>query len=43
MGTAAVKIVLDGIRALQDKKDFRAVRERLVPELVVRESTRPVS
>ncbi len=43
MGTAAVRILLDGIRALQDKKDFRAVRQKLVPELVVRESTRPVT
>lgn len=41
MGAAAVRIVLEGITAVVEQRDYVSIHERLAPELVVRESTRP--
>jgi DNA-binding LacI/PurR family transcriptional regulator len=40
MGTMAVSIVLDGINAVQEKREVSAAHRKVAPELVVRESTR---
>ena len=40
MGTAAVSIVVDGINAVQEKRETTALHRKVAPELVVRESTR---
>lgn len=40
MGATAVNIVLEGINAVQEKREVRAVHRKLAPELAVRESTR---
>ena len=40
MGAMAVSIVLDGINAVQDKREVSAVHRKVAPELAVRESTR---
>jgi len=40
MGTAAVSIVVDGINAVQEKRETTALHRKVGPELVVRESTR---
>lgn len=42
MGTMAVGLVVDGINAVIDKRQVRAVHRKVAPELVVRESTRPL-
>lgn len=39
MGTAAVSIVVEGIKAVLEKRATTAVHRKMVPELVVREST----
>jgi LacI family transcriptional regulator, galactose operon repressor len=41
MGSAAVGVLIDAINAGQENREFTAVHRRVVPELVVRESTRP--
>jgi len=40
MGSAAVGILVDGINASQENRDFTAAHRRVAPELVARESTR---
>jgi LacI family transcriptional regulator len=40
MGTAAATIVLDAINATMEKKPIRGIHRRIVPELIVRDSTR---
>ncbi len=40
MGAAAVSIIMDGITATAENREFSAVRRHLAPELVLRESTR---
>jgi LacI family transcriptional regulator len=40
MGTIAVNIILEGINAVQEKREVRAVHRKVAPEFVVRESTR---
>jgi LacI family transcriptional regulator len=42
MGSAAANIVLEGINDSVEKKPFHPVHRRIVPELIVRESTRSV-
>jgi len=42
MGTAAATIVLEAINAALEKKPTRTIHRRIVPELIVRESTRSV-
>jgi LacI family transcriptional regulator len=42
MGTTAATIVLDAINATQEKKPTRTIHRVIVPELIVRESTRSV-
>jgi LacI family transcriptional regulator len=42
MGTAAATIVLEAINAGLEKKPTRTIHRRIVPELIVRESTRSV-
>ena len=42
MGTAAATIVLEAINATLEKKPIRTIHRRIVPELIVRESTRSV-
>lgn len=42
MGTAAAAIVLDAINAGLEKKPVRTIHRRIVPDLIVRESTRSV-
>src|SRR5581483_5225207 len=39
MGASAVGIVVDGINAVLEKRDFCATHRKVAPELVVREST----
>lgn len=41
MGTTAVGIVMEGINAATEGQEFTAVHRKLLPELVVRDSTRP--
>jgi LacI family transcriptional regulator len=43
MGTAAATIVLEAINAGIEKKAAKTIRRRIVPELIVRESTRSVT
>ena len=43
MGTIAVSVIMDGINAALDKRDVPVVRHKVAPELIVRDSTRPVS
>ena len=40
LGSAAVEIVMEGINAVIEEREFVAVHRKLAPELVVRESTR---
>jgi LacI family transcriptional regulator len=42
MGKVAVNIVAEGIGAVQEKRKIPAVHRKLLPELVVRDSTRPL-
>jgi len=42
MGSAAATIVLEAINASLEKKPVRTIHRRIVPELIVRESTRSV-
>jgi LacI family transcriptional regulator len=42
MGTAAATIVLEAINATQEKKPIRTIHRSIVPELMVRDSTRNV-
>jgi LacI family transcriptional regulator len=42
MGSMGVSVILDGINCALEKKEFDTVHHKLAPELVVRESTRPV-
>jgi LacI family transcriptional regulator len=42
MGEMAVSIIVDGINAVQEKREVKAVHRKLAPELAVRESTRSV-
>jgi LacI family transcriptional regulator len=42
MGTAAATLVLEAINAGLEKKPIRTIHRRIVPELIVRESTRNV-
>jgi LacI family transcriptional regulator len=43
LGTAAVSIVMEGINATLEEREFEAVHRKLAPELVVRESTRALA
>lgn len=43
MGASAVGIVVDGINAVLEKRDFCATHRKVAPQLVVRESTRNLS
>jgi len=43
MGEAAANILLESISAVQDKRKIQAIHRKLVPDLVVRESTTPVT
>jgi LacI family transcriptional regulator len=43
MGAAAVEIVMDGIKAVLEKRPVGATHRKVAPELVVRESTRSLS
>ena len=40
MGAMAVSIIVDGINAVQEKREVSAVHRNVAPELAVRESTR---
>ena len=40
MGASAVAIVVDGINAVLEKREFSAEHRKVAPELVIRESTR---
>jgi LacI family transcriptional regulator len=42
MGTAAATIVLEAISATLEKKPVRTIHRRIVPDLIVRDSTRSV-
>ena len=42
MGSTAVEIVADAIKAKMEKRDFRSTHRKLAPELIVRQSTRPI-
>jgi LacI family transcriptional regulator len=43
MGNLAVNIVMEGINAAQEKRDWNITHHRVAPELVIRESTRAIS
>ncbi len=43
MGNLAVNIVMEGVKAGLEKRDWSVVRHKMNPELVIRESTRAVS
>jgi LacI family transcriptional regulator len=43
MGSLAVSIVADGINSVLEKREVAAVHRKVIPELVVRDSTRAVS
>jgi DNA-binding LacI/PurR family transcriptional regulator len=43
MGAMCAGIVLDAIKAVDQKRDIPVVRKKITPELVVRESTRRLS
>jgi DNA-binding LacI/PurR family transcriptional regulator len=43
MGAMAVSIIVEGINAVQEKREVPAVHRKLAPELAVRESTRSLS
>jgi len=43
MGASAVGIVVDGINAVLEKRELGATQRKVVPELVVRESTRSLA
>jgi LacI family transcriptional regulator, galactose operon repressor len=43
MGSLAVSIVVEGINSVLEKREASAVHRKVVPELVVRESTRALS
>ena len=43
MGAAAVSVVLDGINAATEHREVPAVYRKMPSELVLRESTRPIS
>jgi LacI family transcriptional regulator len=43
MGASAVGIVVDGINAVLEKRDMGPTHRKVVPELVVRESTRSLA
>jgi len=43
MGASAVGIVVDGINAVLEKRELGATHRKVVPELVVRESTRSLA
>lgn len=42
MGADAVKVVLEGIKSVLEKRDVAAEHRKVAPELVVRESTRQI-
>jgi DNA-binding LacI/PurR family transcriptional regulator len=43
MGSLAVNIIMEGINAGLEKREWNAVRHKMHPELVIRDSTRVVS
>jgi len=43
MGNLAVNIIMEGITAAQEKRDWTITHHRVAPELVIRESTRAIS
>src|SRR5437762_10778285 len=43
MGNLAANIVMDGINAAHEKRDWNITHHRVAPELVIRESTRAIS
>jgi LacI family transcriptional regulator, galactose operon repressor len=43
MGTYAVNVVMEGIKAGIEKRDWTIVQQKMSPELVIRDSTRAVS
>src|SRR5215467_31372 len=43
MGNLAVNIIMEGIAASQEKRDWSITHQRVAPELVIRESTRAIS
>jgi LacI family transcriptional regulator len=43
MGNLAVNIIMEGITASQEKRDWTITHHRAAPELVIRESTRAIS
>jgi DNA-binding LacI/PurR family transcriptional regulator len=43
MGASAAASVLEGIEAVLEKREFVSTHRKMPPELVVRESTRPMA
>lgn len=43
MGNLAVNIIMEGITAAQEKRDWTITHHRVAPELVIRESTRAIA
>ncbi len=43
MGGLAVNIIMEGINASLEKRDWTIANHKMTPELVIRESTRAVS
>lgn len=43
MGNLAVNVIMEGVNAAQEKRDWAITHHRTTPELVIRESTRAIS
>jgi DNA-binding LacI/PurR family transcriptional regulator len=43
MGGLAVNVVMEGINAALEKREWKSVNQKMNPELVIRDSTRAVS
>jgi DNA-binding LacI/PurR family transcriptional regulator len=43
MGTHAVNIVMEGIKAGLEKREWNTVQQKMNPELVIRDSSRAIT
>jgi len=43
LGSTSVGIIMEGINAAAEDREFKPVRRKLAPELVIRESTRALA
>jgi DNA-binding LacI/PurR family transcriptional regulator len=43
MGNLAVNIIMEGIAASQEKREWKITHQRVAPELMIRESTQAIA